>query len=146
MANNNLRKKVISADVTFGTTTTTIGVLPSGSRITDIEALVVTANDAGTSASVEIGISGSVAKYEAGIDVTSTGKIATTVLTPAAPTADETIIATLTEARDQDEFTGPGRFQGTDQHEQRMCGPGVAALAVEIVAKRLRTDTQFSRQ
>lgn len=89
--------KQINADVTFSAGTVTIGALPAGCRMTAIKALVTVANDAGTSAVIEIGIAGTVAKYEASIDVTSLGDIATTMLTPVAPTADEIIIATLTE-------------------------------------------------
>ena len=65
--------------------------------MTAIKALVTEANDAGTSAVIEIGTSADADKYEDAIDVTSTGDIATTMLTPAEPTADEIILATLTE-------------------------------------------------
>lgn len=93
--------KQISGTVTFlggaGSSTFTIGALPAGCRMTAIKALVTVANDAGTSAVVEIGTSDDADKYEDAIDVTSAGDIATTMLTPAEPTADEEIIATLTE-------------------------------------------------
>lgn len=93
----------IAKEVTFlgaaGAATTTIGALPAGARMISLKALVTVANDAGTSAVIEVGIAGAVAKYEAAIDVkTATGDVATTMLTPVVPTADEVIIATLTEA------------------------------------------------
>lgn len=96
---SDLRVKIIQAKVAALSTTTTIGVLPAGARMIGIKALNTVANDAGSSAAIEIGIAGTVAKYEAAIDVKSaTGDIAVTMLTPVVPTADETIIATLTEA------------------------------------------------
>ncbi len=96
---SDLRIKIIQAKVVFLSTTTVIGTLPAGCRMTAIKALNVEANDAGTSAAIEIGITGAVAKYETGIDVkTAAGDIAVTMLTPVVPTADEIIIATLTEA------------------------------------------------
>jgi len=94
------RIKVMSRTQLFGTgaTAATVGVLPAGCRIIGIEVLVETADNAGTSAVVDIGISGTTQKYAANVDVTATGPASVTLLVPAHPTADETIIATLTEA------------------------------------------------
>jgi len=101
MANEYDRKvRVLSVNQIFGTgaSPVTVGVLPKSARIIDIKVLVETADNAGTSAVVDVGISGTANKYADNVDVTAIGSASVTYTPKAVPTADETIIATLTEA------------------------------------------------
>ncbi len=95
------RIKLLTANLTYADDGTAVeaGTLPANSKIIAIKCLVNTADDAGTTAIIDIGKSDDDNYWANDIDVkTAAGDISVTMLVPAILTADTVIEILLTEA------------------------------------------------